>query len=311
MSVWVRVERRTRRPDSVLTLTLRSEDGAPLPGWTPGAHVDVHTADGDVRQYSLCGDPADLGSYRISILRETQGRVSTWLHEHAVEGTRLALDGPRNHFELTPAGRYVFVAGGIGITPILPMIRAVAGSGGAWSLHYGGRSRETMAHLDEVTAAGPQVTVVPEDPCGTIDLESLLAQPEPDTLVYCCGPSGMIDAVRRAMSSWPAEALRVERFSADPDADLSQDSEFTVRCDASGVEVAVNRGESIVQALRRAGIDVTTSCGEGTCGTCETEVLEGLPDHRDGVLSESERAGNELIMPCVSRSFSPLLVLDL
>ena len=184
------VASRTEVAEGVVVLDLRDPSGTDLPGWTPGAHIDLHLPGGMVRQYSLCGDPGDRSVWRIGVLREHGGRGgSAHVHDHLTEGTGIDVRGPRNHFPLVPASRYVFLAGGIGITPILPMIGAARAAGAEAELHYGGRSRRSMAFLDSLAAtAGAPVILHPQDEVGLIDLASVLGTPPPDTLVYCCGP---------------------------------------------------------------------------------------------------------------------------
>lgn len=307
----LRVVRREQQTDAVVTLYLAAVGGGDLPSWEPGAHIDLAVPGSHPRQYSLCGDPADRKSYRVSVLREDPGLGSQWIHDELREDDHVAVTGPRNHFEVVSADRYVFIAGGIGITPIMTMVRHAIDSGVPWSLHYGGRSRSTMAHVDEIATWAGNVTFVPEDEAGMMDLESIIGDPVDGTLVYCCGPDGLISAVERVMETWPDTALHVERFAPAADADFSRDTAFRVRCEESDVTVRVGRGVSIIEALAAAGIEISSSCGEGTCGTCETEVIEGIPDHRDAVLTKAEREANASMMPCCSRSFSDLLVLDI
>jgi ferredoxin-NADP reductase len=218
--------------------------------------------------------------------------------------------GPRNHFPLIASPRYQFIAGGIGITPILAMIEAAEARGAEWSLLYGGRSRASMAFLDRLEG-DDRVTVWPQDEKGLLDLASVLGTPRPDTLVYCCGPGALLDAVEAGCESWPDGSLHLERFAAKK-IEASEDAldSFEVECSRSGVTVTVPQGISIFDAVEKAGVDVIGSCMEGICGTCEADVLDGTPDHRDSVLSKKERERGDTIMTCVSRSLSKKLVLD-
>jgi ferredoxin-NADP reductase len=302
--------------DGVRCLDLEPVGGGPVPGWAPGAHIDVHLPGGLVRQYSLCGDPADPSSYRIAVLREPGSRGgSIAVHEAVEPGTVLETSDPRNHFPLADSRRYLFIAGGIGITPILPMIRTVAGTGAEWTLLYGGRRRASMAFLDELAAHGSHVVVCPENEFGLLDLASFLAEPRADTTVYCCGPEPLLTATRALCRDWPSGALRVEHFSAAAvDAGEPADGaldEAEIECDASGITIRLESGQSILEALRAAGVNVPTSCEEGICGTCETAVLEGAVAHRDSILSDAERAAGDVAMICVSRPSSPRLTLDI
>jgi ferredoxin-NADP reductase len=296
--------------DGVLGLTLRAAGGGELPGWQPGAHVDLLLRPGLVRQYSLCGDPADRERWQLAVLREPDGRGgSHYVHEGLTPGAKLRADGPRNHFDLLPAQEYVFIAGGIGITPILPMLRAATARGVRWRMLYGGRRRTSMAFLDHLAGYGDRVTVRPQDETGLLDL-TLLDTPRPGTLVYCCGPEPLLAAVEQRCAGWPAGALRTERFTARP-VDTGDDHDFQVVLSTSGRTVDVPAGISILKAVEQAGITVLSSCQEGTCGTCETGVLDGEPDHRDAVLTDEERAACDVMMICVSRCVGDRLVLDL
>ena len=309
----VRVTAKEYKADGVVALTLRAVDGTPLPAWTPGAHVDLILADGAPnRQYSLCGDVADLGAYRLGILRDPDGGGgSRHVHDRLTVGDVVRVRGPRNNFALVPAPRYLFIAGGIGITPILPMIAAAEAAGAEWRLVYGGRTRASMAFLDELAAHGDRVTVCPQDETGLLDLATLLGTPEPDTLVYCCGPEPLLAAVEDRCAAWPSRALHLERFSARPMGAPVRAEAFDVELVRSGLTLTVPPQRSILDVVEAAGIGVLSSCAEGTCGTCETGVLDGLPDHRDSVLTADERAANDCMLICVSRSCTARLVLDL
>jgi ferredoxin-NADP reductase len=303
---------RTDAADGVVTLTLRDATGAPLPEWGAGAHIDLVLPD-LVRQYSLCGAVADRGEYRIAVLREPQSRGgSAYVHDELAVGSTVEVVGPRNHFALEPADRYVFIAGGIGITPILPMIDQAIAAGAEWQLHYGGRTRASMAFLDRLADHGDRVRVIPQDEAGLLDLAAALVDVEhPDTLTYCCGPEGLLSAVETRCGAAGRERLRVERFSSAIEADQDGDQPFEVEFSQSGITLTIEPGTSILDAALDAGVDVDCSCEEGVCGTCETAVLEGTPDHRDSVLSDGEREANDVMMVCVSRARSKRLVLDL
>jgi ferredoxin-NADP reductase len=219
--------------------------------------------------------------------------------------------GPRNNFPLAPSPRYLFIAGGIGITPMLPMVRAAVAARAEWQLVYGGRQRSSMAFLDELAGHGERVRVWPQDEAGFLPLDELLGQPQPDTLVYCCGPEPLLSAVERGCAGWPRGALHVERFVAKPLTEPVRTEAFEVRLASSGLTLTVPVDRSILSVVEEAGVGVLSSCGEGTCGTCETPVLEGVPDHRDSVLDAEQREAGDCMMICVSRSCTPRLVLDL
>ncbi|MFE6622633.1 PDR/VanB family oxidoreductase [Streptomyces sp. NPDC057740] len=303
------VERRESAADGVLALTLRHPLGEPLPGWEPGAHVDVVLGPALERQYSLCGDPADRDTWRIAVLREPEGRGgSAHVHEQLGQGDKVRVRGPRNHFALRPAPRYRFIAGGIGITPILPMLAAAEAAGAEWSLLYGGRSRGSMAFTEELSRYGDdRVTVAPQDETGLLDLAPVLDDVPEGTLVYCCGPGPLLDAVE---ARCPAGLLHVERF-APKEQEGGENTEFEVELAQSGRTVSVPADVSVLDAVRAAGVEVLFSCTEGTCGTCETDVLDGTPDHRDSVLTAEEQESGETMMICVSRCRGKRLVLDL
>lgn len=299
--------------DGVAALTLAHPGGARLPDWTPGSHIDLVLPNGTTRQYSLCGDRWDAHTYRIAVLREPGGRGgSAFVHDRLHAGDRVGVGGPRNHFPLVPSRSYLFVAGGIGITPLLPMVRQAEMTGADWQLLYGGRTRASMAFRDELVAVyGDRVHVVPQDERGLLDLDAWLGTPRPDTKVYCCGPGPLLNAVEAACSPWPPHALRTERFTAGAQRAAVRDTAFEVELRRSGRTVTVTPDVSVLDAVRGAGAEVLSSCGQGTCGTCLTPVLEGRPDHRDAILADHERAANDCMFPCVSRSCDDRLVLDL
>ncbi|MCZ0985736.1 PDR/VanB family oxidoreductase [Streptomyces diastatochromogenes] len=302
------VDAREFAADGVLALTLRDPLGGDLPVWEPGAHVDLLLGPGLERQYSLCSDPADRSAWRIAVLREPAGRGgSAYVHGQLGVGDKVRVRGPRNHFRLEPAPRYRFVAGGIGITPILPMLAAAEAAGAEWSLLYGGRSRGSMAFTAELARYGDRVALAPQDESGLLDLGPVLDEIPDGTLVYCCGPTPLLDAVEERC---PGGALRVERFQPKAQQGAA-DSEFEVELARSGRTLVVPADVSVLDAVRGAGVEVLYSCTEGTCGTCETDVLDGAPDHRDSVLTEEERAAGETMMICVSRCRGARLVLDL
>ncbi|MER5755552.1 PDR/VanB family oxidoreductase [Streptomyces sp. NPDC002088] len=302
------VDRREFAADGVLAVTLRHPLGEQLPAWEPGAHIDVVLGPDLERQYSLCGDPADRTAWRIAVLREPDGRGgSAHVHEQLGQGHKVRVRGPRNHFALRPAPRYRFIAGGIGITPILPMLAAAQAAGAEWSLLYGGRSRNSMAFAEELAGYGARVTIAPQDESGLLDLGSVLDALPDGTLVYCCGPGPLLDAVEERC---PSGALHVERFQPK-EQPTGEDGEFEVELAQSGRTLTVAPGVSVLDTVRAAGVEVLFSCTEGTCGTCETDVLEGTPEHRDSVLTQEEREAGETMMICVSRCRGKRLVLDL
>lgn len=300
--------------EDVVAITLAAPGGGSLPPWAPGAHVDLVLTADLVRQYSLCGGPSDRRRIRIGVLREREGRGgSAYVHDNLRPGTTVRVRGPRNNFPLVGAARYLFIAGGIGVTPLLPMIAEAEAAGAEWSLVYGGRSRTSMAFTDELAPYGDRVTLVPQDEAGLPDLDTLLGTPLDDTLVYCCGPEGLLAAVeeRCAAAGWPSGALHVERFAARPASPSAENRAFDLVLARSGRTIEVPADRSVFDTLQDAGISVLGSCHEGICGTCEQVVLDGEVDHRDSVLSADEREANDAMMICVSRCRSDRLTLDL
>lgn len=308
---------RTEASDGVVTLTLGHPDGGELPTWRAGAHVDVHVPNGElepfVRQYSLSSDPGETNVYRIGVLKEVSGRGgSEALHETLLPGSRVTASWPRNNFRLAPSPKYIFVAGGIGITPILAMIREAERAGTDWELVYGGRTRSSMAFLSDLAKYGDRVTLVPQDELGIIDLPGLLGEVREETLIYACGPEPLLRAAEECAAHWPKDSLRLERFAPKVVERTVPDTPFDVEFAASGTTVTVGADETILDAAERQGLPVISSCKTGTCGTCETPIVAGQADHRDSILTASEQEANETMMICVSRAAvgCPKLVLD-
>ncbi|MFJ8029468.1 PDR/VanB family oxidoreductase [Streptomyces sp. NPDC096032] len=291
--------------DGVVRLRL---EGAGLPRWEPGAHLDLVLPSGLVRQYSLCGDPGDASSYTVAARLAEDGRGgSREVHERLAEGMELEVRGPRNRFPLVAAPSYVFVAGGIGITPILPMLRALP-DGAEWRLLYGGRTRASMPFLEEVRElAGDRLTVVAEDEEGRPDLAALFADATDGTAVYCCGPEGLMAAVEAALPA--GAALHLERFAPRTGTGTGGDTAFELELRRSGRTLTVPADSTVLAAVRRELPDTAYSCEQGFCGTCQQRVVEGEIDHRDELLTDAERRDSMLI--CVSRAASDRLVLDM
>jgi ferredoxin-NADP reductase len=294
--------------EAVLSLVLADPQGRLLPAWRPGAHIDVGLPE-HVRQYSLCGHPADRRSYRVAVLREPDSTGgSAYVHEDLRPGDMVEVGGPRNHFLLEEASEYVFVAGGIGITPLLPMIAAVDGAGLPWSLAYGGRARASMAFLEELAPHGDRVRVYPADEVGLIDLDAALGTPRPGVAVYACGPEPLLAALEDRCAAWPPETLHIERFKAKPRDVDADDQPFEIVVSSTGRRLTVPAGRSAFDILDEAGLAVPNACRDGVCGSCETKVLVGIPDHRDSLLPAGHTGS---LMVCVSRAQGDELVLDL
>lgn len=319
-----------READAVVSLLLSDPDGGPLPTWVPGAHVEVLFANGIVRQYSLCSNPAERNAWRVAVLREQASHGgSSYVHDVLRAGDTVEVRGPKDNFRGTAGvGEKVFIAGGIGITPLLPMIREAHAAGESWRLLYLGGSVGSMAFVAEITAldpAGERARIHAKDRDGGLDLATYLdgvaagRAVASDATVYACGPARLLAELRAAQAAGELQHLRFEDFGADdpdagnPDAGSApraDDAPFVVET-ADGQEIGVAAGETILDALQRSGVPALNSCRKGTCGTCETVVLEGIPDHRDDILSDEERASNETMMICVSRCRGERLVLDI
>lgn len=307
----VEIVDRFQPADNIVHLSLRTVSGDEFPVWEPGAHIDVFLGD-MVRQYSLCGDNSNRRVLDIAVLREPAGRGGSEAAHRLAVGDRVLVRGPRNNFPLVDAPEYVFVAGGIGITPILPMLRRAAESATPWKLIYGGRSRSTMAFGEDLQRRyGDKVLIRPQDEVGLIDLAEDLGPPRDSVAVYCCGPEPLLQAVELYCRNWPMGSLHLERFSARPQEHQKDASAFDVELSKSAKILSVPADQSVLDVLLAAGVEVPYSCTEGTCGTCETAVLAGEPEHRDSLLTEEERAANDVMFVCVSRSRTPRLTLDL
>jgi ferredoxin-NADP reductase len=285
----------------VIALTLVGEH---LPRWHPGAHIDIHLASGLVRQYSLCGDPAIPDSYRIAVRRIPDGGGgSIEMHDLTV-GASITTHGPRNAFPLTvpgygsPARRFRFIAGGIGITPILPMLRLAQGRGVDWSMVYAGRSRDSLPFVDEVSRFGDRIQIRTDDVGGLPTATELLGDCPDGTAVYACGPAPLLTAIRSELVDRDNVELHFERFAAPPVVD---GKEFTVSVASTGETVHVGADETLLSALNRAGVHTSYSCQQGFCGTCRTRMLDGTAEHRDTLLTEPER-DNGMMLICISRA---------
>lgn len=317
-SLQVRVARKTLEALDVCTFELVDVDGAVLPAFSAGSHIDVQLPNGLTRQYSLCNDPSESHRYLIGVLKDPQTRGgSQAMHEQVNEGDVIAISTPKNHFPLAHhARRSLLMAGGIGVTPILCMAERLAIAGEAFAMHYCTRSRERTAFRERIlrSAFASHVHFHFDDGAAEqkLDIRALLATPQADVHVYVCGPKGFMDAVLGAArgAGWPETQLHYEFFSAAP-VKSDADGSFEVKLASSGRVIVVPKDKSVVRALADAGVAIVTSCEQGICGTCLTRVLEGEPDHRDLFLTPEEHAANDQFTPCCSRSRSPVLVLDL
>ncbi len=293
----------------VRSFRLVAAGGAELPAWQPGCHLDVLLPSGRRRQYSLCGEPADPDSYRIAVRRIADGAGgSQELHDSVGTGSTLTIRGPRNAFPYVPAAGYLFIAGGIGITPILPMVKQAAADDAQWQLVYTGRSQASMPFLDELTALDPtRIRIRPYDQYGFPSAGAELLKYAPTgATVYCCAPASLISSVRRDLPASAAEALHFERFSARP---VLDGKPFEVTLKRSNRVLTVPADRSALDVIRQAVPDIAYSCQQGFCGTCRSRVISGEIDHRDRVLTDCERTDTMTI--CVSRSRGGRITLDL
>jgi len=291
----------------------RTLDGHDVPPFTAGAHVDVNLPNGVIRQYSIASPQSDRSRYLLGVKRDAQGRGgSRFFHDEVRVGSVLKLSLPRNHFPLNEAATAsIFIAGGIGITPILSMIDRLQTLVRDFSLHYAVRVRRE-ALLEHVDATDDRVTLHVDSECDgrILDVAAIVAAAPPDAELYCCGPAPMLDAFEAACAGRPPERVHLERFSA-PDTVAATGGAYTVELARSKRSITVQSGQTLIEALKAAGLKVKVSCEQGICGTCETRVLAGAPDHRDSILSDAEKAANDTMMVCCGGSLTPTLVLDL
>lgn len=305
--------RRVQIAEDTFLFELRAADGAPLPPFTAGAHLGLHVPRGMLRKYSLCNDPAERDRYEIAVKREAEGHGgSCSLVDETHLGDAITATTPHNSFDLVDGpGPFVFIAGGIGITPIMSMMRALNADGRRYKLYYLTRSRDHTAFAPELEGGEFRGNVVLHhdhgDPQSSYDLWPVLEKPT-SAHVYCCGPRPLLEAVRDMTGHWSKAAIHFESFIDAGAAARPNDKPFTVRLARSGERVAVAPGVSILEAMREHGHDAPSSCESGTCGTCRTTLLEGEADHRDLVLMDDEK--DTQIMICVSRARTPEIAID-
>jgi ferredoxin-NADP reductase len=310
------VSRRSEPADGIVVLDLVAEGGAVLPGFEPGAHVDVHLGPDLIRQYSLCSDPADHSHYQLGILLADGSRGgSAAIHQKVHAGDRLRIGLPRNLFPLdAKAKQSILIGGGIGITPLLAMARHCAHMAKDFTLHYCARTRSKAAFLAELGSAPldahSRLHFDDGDPAQRFLPERDLPPPAAGIHLYVCGPAGFMEWVIGAAHRLGYAEAQIHREYFEAEVDTSGGA-FEVKLAQSGRSVSVPAGVPIVKALAAIGIKVDVSCEQGICGTCMCTVLEGVPDHRDNYLTDEEKAANDQILVCCSRSKTPLLVLDL
>jgi phthalate 4,5-dioxygenase reductase subunit len=309
----LRVTRNEKIADGIHLLEFRAADGKELPPFTAGAHVGIRTPSGLLRKYSLCNDPAERERYLVAIKREVNGRGgSINLIDGVKAGDDLMVTAPINDFGLPPRAQdFLFIAGGIGVTPMMAMIREVQAQKKRFRLYYCSRSPETTAFRDELAAAEFSGSVVIHydqgDPACSLDLRPILAERKNREHLYCCGPRPLMEAVREMTDHWSSTAVHFEAFS-EAETHKADDKPFKVKLARSGQVLEVPKTKTILEVLRDHGLEVPSSCETGTCGTCRTKMLEGVADHRDLVLAEHEKA--DTIMICVSRALSDEITID-
>jgi phthalate 4,5-dioxygenase reductase subunit len=309
----LRVTRNDRIADGINLLEFRDAGGKELPAFTAGAHIAIRTPNGLLRKYSLCNDPAERDRYLVAIKREASGRGGSINLIDAVKaGDELMTTAPINDFGLPQRAQdFLFIAGGIGITPMMAMIREVLAQGKRFRLYYCSRSPETTAFRDELS--GPEfagkVTIHYDqgDPSCSLDLKPILAERKNREHLYCCGPRPLMEAVRLMTDHWSPTAVHFEAFS-EAETHKADDKPFKVKLARSGKVLEVPTTKTILEVLRDQGLEVPSSCETGTCGTCRTKMLTGVADHRDLVLAEHERS--DTIMICVSRALSDEITID-
>ena len=309
----LRVTRHEKIADGIHLLEFRAANGEALPAFTAGAHIAVRTPKGLTRKYSLCNDPAERDRYQVAIKRETNGRGgSVELIDTVKAGDTLMVAPPINDFGLPPRGQdFLFIAGGIGVTPMVAMIHELRAAGKRFRLYYFNRSPEMTAFRDALSAAELKDSVVIHydggDPAKSYDLKPVLKERQNREHLYCCGPRPLMEAVRAMTDHWSPTAVHFEAFS-EAETHKASDTPFKVRLAHSDKVLTVPADKTILEVLRDNGLDVPSSCETGTCGTCRTKLLSGVADHRDLVLAEHEKA--DTIMICVSRAKTEEITLD-
>lgn len=314
----LRVAARHDCAQGIAAFELVAKDDCLLPAFTAGAHIDVYLPGGLVRQYSLRNDPAERHRYCIGVLREVGGRGgSAHMHDRLNVGDTIEAGSPRNAFELDEGASFsLLLAGGIGVTPILSMAHRLSALGCDFAFHYGARSAPRMAFRDEIEAsafAGHAHFHLDDGPAEQrLNLAELLSSRPARAHLYACGPAGFLDAViTAARKAWPSETVHREYFANAARAESIGDKAFRVKLAVDGRSFEVKPGRSIVEVLAENGIEIPVSCEQGICGTCVTRVVAGVPDHRDLVLTDRQRAAGDRMTPCCSRALTEELVLEL
>lgn len=316
-SITVKVVRKTVEAQDIAGFELARADGAPLPAFSAGSHIDVQVPGGLTRQYSLCNDTGEQHRYRIAVLRDPASRGgSVGMHDAVKEGDEILISTPKNHFPLEHATQTLLFAGGIGVTPLLCMAQRLGKTGADFTMHYCTRSEDRTAFHKEICESAFADKVQFHFDAGAeeqkLNLKKALGTPDASKHLYVCGPSGFIDFVINTAKAagWGTAQIHLEYFGAAPQ-DTSNDGSFDVKIASTGKSYTIGKDDNIIQVLKNNGIEILTSCEQGVCGTCITRVLEGDIDHRDMYFTDDEKAANDQFTPCCSRAKSAVLVLDL
>ena len=316
-SITVKVVRKTAEAQDIASFELARTDGAPLPAFSAGSHIDIQVPGGLTRQYSLCNDTGEQHRYRIAVLRDPASRGgSVGMHDAVKEGDEILISTPKNHFPLEHATQTLLFAGGIGVTPLLCMAQRLGKTGADFTMHYCTRSEDRTAFHKEIRESAFADKVQFHFDTGAeeqkLNLKKALGAPDVSKHLYVCGPSGFIDFVINTAKAagWGAAQIHLEYFGAAPQ-DTSNDGSFDVKIASTGKSYTIGKDDNIIQVLKNNGIEILTSCEQGVCGTCITRVLEGDIDHRDMYFTDEEKAANDQFTPCCSRAKSAVLVLDL
>jgi vanillate O-demethylase ferredoxin subunit len=315
--IQVRVKRISYEAENINSYELVAPGGGDLEPFTAGCHIDLHLPNGMIRSYSLLNHQRERNRYVVAVNKDAASRGgSSFIHDTVRAGDIITISHPSNNFALEEnAAHSVLIAGGIGITPLLSMIRRLEALGRSWELYYAARTRVAAAFLDELNALRPDVHAIlhlhfdQETPGRMLDLPAIVKTAPPDAHLYCCGPVPMLEAFEAATAHRPGDHVHVEYFKAREKP--AAEGGFEVKLARSNRTIGVHAGKTILDAVLDAGIAASYACTEGVCGTCETRVIEGIPDHRDAFLSQEEQAANKTMMICCSGSKLPTLVLDL
>jgi tetrachlorobenzoquinone reductase len=310
-TIRVRVKSITWETADTIALLLTPVDSGWLPDFEPGAHLDLHSPDGAVRQYSISSSHLDTSTYRLGVRVVVAGVLSSFIQRTLRVGEVVTVSRPRNTFRFDASDRYLFVAGGIGITRLIPMIRTAQSRGAVWRLLFCNRNLRDAPFLEEPQSLKGDVSLYTSDLGTSLNIANTFAQVQPNTLIYCCGPAKLMTEIERATAHWPVDSVRFEWFVLREPSTEHRSEAFEVFCRRSNRSVMVQANQSIIDALATAGVDIPKSCEQGICGACEVQVIEGEVDHQDSILAPAERSSAKSMVICVSRARGHRLVLDI